>query len=141
MQQKNKRIIVDVNIWISYFIGKGIRARFDKILTDSRFILLNSQQLETELFEVAHRPKFKKLFDKRTLSEFEKLYPLIVENIIVSSVVHESPDDDDNYLLELAKDGNADFLITGDKSDLLQLKTFEGTKIMSFSDFCKKFNL
>ncbi len=109
MQPKSKRIIIDVNIWISYFIDKGIKTRFDKILNDSQFILLNSNVLETELFEVARRPKFKKLFDKQILAEFEHLYPLIVETVNVTSVVNVSPDPDDNYLLELAADGNADF--------------------------------
>ncbi len=141
MQPKSKRIIIDVNIWISYFIDKGIKTRFDKILNDSQFILLNSNVLETELFEVARRPKFKKLFDKQILAEFEHLYPLIVETVNVTSVVNVSPDPDDNYLLELAADGNADFLITGDKSDLLHLKFFENTQIISFSDFCSKFKI
>jgi len=37
-------------------------------------------------------------------------------------------------LLALAKDGNADYLITGDK-DLLTLKSFGKTKIVTLTDF------
>jgi len=43
-------------------------------------------------------------------------------------------DDKDNFLLALAKDSNADFLITGDK-DLLILKKFEDTSIVTIADY------
>jgi predicted nucleic acid-binding protein len=41
----------------------------------------------------------------------------------------------DNYLLAMASAGAADFLLTGDKRDLLGLKVFEGTKIVTVRDF------
>lgn len=43
-------------------------------------------------------------------------------------------DEKDNFLLALAKDSGADYLITGDK-DLLILKTIEKTKILTIVDF------
>jgi len=45
-------------------------------------------------------------------------------------------DPKDNFLLSLSVDGNADFILTGDK-DLLELTTFEGTKIVSITAFLK----
>jgi len=45
----------------------------------------------------------------------------------------------DNYLLSLAIDSNADFLITGD-NDLLILSRIENTKIIKYSDFEKIIN-
>ena len=50
-------------------------------------------------------------------------------------IVTASPDPHDNYLLAMAASGSADFLLTGDKRDLLALKLFEGTKIMTVRDF------
>jgi uncharacterized protein len=41
----------------------------------------------------------------------------------------------DNYLLSMAVAGSADFLVTGDKRDLLGLKLHEGSKIVSVRDF------
>jgi uncharacterized protein len=35
----------------------------------------------------------------------------------------------------MAASGSADFLVTGDKRDLLTLKLFEGTKIITVRDF------
>jgi len=40
----------------------------------------------------------------------------------------------DNFLLALARDGNADYLITGDK-DLRDMKVFEKTKIVTLNEF------
>jgi predicted nucleic acid-binding protein len=45
-----------------------------------------------------------------------------------------SSDPRDNYLLAMAIAGSADFLVTGDKRDLLVLKLYEGTKIITVRD-------
>jgi predicted nucleic acid-binding protein len=50
-------------------------------------------------------------------------------------VVTASPDPHDNYLLAMASLGAADFLVTGDRRDLLLLKLFAGTKIVTVRDF------
>jgi putative PIN family toxin of toxin-antitoxin system len=41
----------------------------------------------------------------------------------------------DNYLLSMCASSAADFLVTGDKRDLLGLKLFEGTRIITVRDF------
>ena len=43
----------------------------------------------------------------------------------------------DDFLLALAKDAHADFLITGDK-DLLSLGTFKQTEILNITEFEKR---
>lgn len=52
----------------------------------------------------------------------------------IESVVTVCRDVKDNYLLALAKDTNAHFLITGDE-DLLVLSKFGNTQIIRFKDF------
>jgi hypothetical protein len=54
--------------------------------------------------------------------------------IEIASTVEICRDEKDNFLLALAKDSKADFLITGDK-DLLVLNVFENTKILTFTEF------
>ncbi len=46
-----------------------------------------------------------------------------------------SPDPADNYLLAMAAAGGADFLITGDKRDLLALRIHAGAKIVTVREF------
>lgn len=50
-------------------------------------------------------------------------------------VVDVSTDPHDNYLLAIAAAGSADFLVTGDKRDLLRISVYEGTKIVTARDF------
>ena len=50
-----------------------------------------------------------------------------------------SADPDDNYLLAMASAGAADFLLTGDKRDLLTLGIYQGTKIVTVRDFLAMF--
>lgn len=52
----------------------------------------------------------------------------------VSSVVDICRDEKDNFLLALAKDSKADYLITGD-ADLLTIKKFEHTEILTYIEF------
>ena len=52
----------------------------------------------------------------------------------MTSAVDRCRDSKDNFLLALAEDGNADYLITGDR-DLLVLEKHLTTRIVSFSNF------
>jgi len=50
------------------------------------------------------------------------------------SIQTQCRDAKDNFLLELAVDGKADYLVTGD-NDLLILQTVQKTKIIRMNDF------
>ena len=49
--------------------------------------------------------------------------------------VSASPDPSDDYLLAMAISGRADYLVTGDKSDLLALERFKRTRIVTIRRF------
>lgn len=55
----------------------------------------------------------------------------------VKSEINECRDEKDNFLLALAIDSKADFLVTGDK-DLLELKKIKGTRIVTIIDLIKE---
>jgi predicted nucleic acid-binding protein len=67
----------------------------------------------------------------RLINEIRDLAVLLTELPVVTA----SPDPYDNYLLAMAASGSANFLVTGDKRDLLALRLFEGTKIITVRDF------
>lgn len=56
-------------------------------------------------------------------------------------IVDISPDPYDNYILSIASGGGADYLVTGDKRDLLHIKKYDGTVIVSVSDFLQRTRL
>lgn len=131
------RVIIDTNIWISFLIGKSITAPFNKLLSDKRFEILSDKALYDELQEVLLRPKFSKYISSSQAEYFFELFSVTTSKIVVCSEVSISDDADDNFLLALAKDGKAHFLITGDKQHLLKLKVFENTQIIKLADFIK----
>jgi predicted nucleic acid-binding protein len=53
------------------------------------------------------------------------------ERVELVSRIKLSPDPDDDVFLETAVDGHATMLVTGDKTDLLFLKTIESIPIVS----------
>ena len=55
--------------------------------------------------------------------------------ITPTTVVTDSPDPDDNYLLSLAIDAQAEYLITGNKIDLLALSPYRGIQIIRLQMF------
>jgi hypothetical protein len=57
-----------------------------------------------------------------------------VDFVQITSTVDICRDPNNNFLLALAKDGKADYLLTGD-NDLLELKRFGKTKIKTISTF------
>jgi len=133
MPKPNDRIIIDTNLWLHFLISKDY-SRLDKILTDKLITLLYSQELIDEFITVAQRPKLIKYFSKTDLQEILLGISRRAFFIDVISTVNVSRDPKDNFLLALAKDGKATHLITGDK-DLLVLKKFEKTRILTLSDY------
>lgn len=127
------RIIIDTNIWISYLISKRMKA-LDAFFERTDYVLLFSQSLLDELIEVTQRTKFKKYFNQDDIYKVLKMLELKSELINVSSQISICRDEKDNYLLSLAVDGKADFLITGD-DDLLIIRKINHTEIVSYKEF------
>lgn len=55
--------------------------------------------------------------------------------------VNLSPDPDDNPVLAMAEASRAQYLVTGDKKDLLALKTIGGTHIVTARQFAEAFGI
>ena len=87
-----------------------------------------------EFLEVARRPKFRRFFTAIDIEELFETIEEYAEFVKVQTQIKICRDSKDNFLLSLSVDGNADFLLTGDK-DLLELTKFGETIIMTISDF------
>lgn len=133
MQNKVSRIIIDTNLWISFLITKDF-AKLDDIIFSRKGILVFSQELLDEFLEVAKRPKFRRFFAASDIEEILETIDDYADFIKVETKIDACRDIKDNFLLPLSVDGNADFLLTGDK-DLLDLIKFGETNIMTISDF------
>ena len=133
MQNKVSRIIIDTNLWISFLITKDF-TKLDEIIFSRHGILVFSQQLLDEFLEVARRPKFRRFFSASDIEEILETIDEYADFVKVKTKIEVCRDPKDNFLLSLSIDGNADFLLTGDK-DLLDLIKFGETTIVTISAF------
>lgn len=127
------RVVIDTNVWISHIISGLLGLLFD-VIANPEITIIFSKSLESELFKVVARPKFSKIVSDRTVQELKNIINNFCEIIIVQSKVNICRDPKDNFILSLAKDAHADYLITGD-NDLLVLEKFDSTIIIKPSDF------
>jgi putative PIN family toxin of toxin-antitoxin system len=135
LPRKNK-IIIDTNLWISFILTSNY-SKLDQILLNKTISIIFSEELLEEFIDVAVRPKFRKYFSSEDLLSLLNQIEKNCEFVKVKSEVNNCRDAKDNFLLALAKDGNAKYLITGDK-DLIVLGKFEETEIISITDFLNK---
>ena len=136
MQTRHKTVIIDTNLWISYLISKNY-IWIDNLILNRNYRLIFSQELLDEFIEVAQRPKFSKYFSKQDLEKLIKLFDTYGDYYQVVSNINLCRDSKDNFLLSLAKDSKADYLLTGD-DDLLEIKKIGKTRILSATEFQNK---
>lgn len=130
---KSKRIILDTNIWISFLISKYF-PELGGLIKTGKMVLIFSNELIEEFIEVVNRPKFKHYFTTKDIEKLLKTFDQFAELIEVTSQLKLCRDEKDNFLLDLAVDGSADYLITGDK-DLLILERIKKTQILTYQEF------
>jgi putative PIN family toxin of toxin-antitoxin system len=133
---KKKRLVVDANIWVSSLLSQDFQVRTGVFFL-SENLLLTSKALFNDLDNALRKPYLTK---RIILADYEELITKLrtdAELVDVHSIVEVCRDPKDNFLLALAKDGNADYLITGD-ADLRVIKEFEKTKIVTLSEFMEQ---
>lgn len=137
MIQKGEKVILDTNILISFLIKKDFK-RLDEKIKKGRVRLIFSEESLEEFLTVAHREKFRKYFKQKDIIQLLDLFSNFGELVTVRSNVNICRDKKDNFLLALSKDSKADYLLTMD-NDLLILREFYGTKIITIMDYLKKY--
>jgi putative PIN family toxin of toxin-antitoxin system len=127
------KVVIDTNIWISYLIG-GFLQRIDEKILSKEIKAVVSDEMLKELSEVLSRPRFRNIFTAERIKELFSLLDSYAIVVSPSQKVSACRDEKDNFLLEVALEGEADYLITGDE-DLLVLNPFHNTKIVRPKDF------
>lgn len=135
------RVLLDTNVFVSaLLIATSTPARLVTLWRQGRFDLLTAALQLDELIRVTRYPKVRMRLQPalagRLINELRGL-AIVVKDL---PAVDVSPDPYDNYLLSIATRGQADYLVTGDKHDLLALKKYGGTSIVAVSAFLAKFD-
>ncbi len=124
MRSTVARAVLDTNVLVSALISPGGgSARLLLELRSGAFELILSPLLLAELREVLRRDKFRRYVSE---AEADAYVALIRSEGVVRadpgpSLEPISPDPDDEYLIDLARDAGADALVTGN-AHLLELR-------------------
>lgn len=128
-----KKVILDTNLWISFLISKRFE-ELDSMLEDGTIKLIFSKESIEEFLEVAMRPKFERYFTHDKIAVLLQTFDKFGQLVNVTKSIIECRDFKDNFLLSLAVESDADYLVTGD-IDLLIIKSIKNTKIINWNDF------
>lgn len=89
-----------------------------------------------ELKRVLLRPKFDRYLGREGRALFVAQLESVAEMVPMIQVVHECRDPKDDKFLEVALNGQADVIVTGD-ADLLRMHPWRGIAILSPGNFAK----
>ena len=131
------RIALDTNVLVSAIICNGKPRKLFRMGIDGKYEILTSKEILDELSEVIQRPKF-----KMTIEDIVRIVSALMETCenvrITSNFEVISNDPDDNIIINTVHDGNADYIVSGDK-DIKDLKNFKKIKIVSVDEMLKFF--
>jgi putative PIN family toxin of toxin-antitoxin system len=131
---RRHRFVFDVNILVSaYLFPDSLPGKALKFALDNECLLM-SLEVAAELTEVMRREKFDRYVGRERREEL--LAGTIRASVFVqtSASVSACRDSSDNKLLELAIDGGAAAIVSGD-ADLLALHPFQGISVLNPRDF------
>ena len=126
------QVVIDTNVWISGLIFGGTPAKVIDRFVDGSIVVITSEELLSELRRKINQ-KFPLFAPQLPLLEASVREKAIVV-ALGSRQVAASRDEDDNKFIETALNGDADYLISGDK-DLLVLGSFEHITILKPAEF------
>lgn len=123
-------IVIDTSVFISAVLFRGPTSRLVSLWQKGTISVLMSSAILKEYATALAYPKFKLTRTEiRGIIE-QELLPY-VSPVKVKSTLHViTQDPSDDKFLELAQEGKADYILSGDKH-LLDLKTFHGIKIIT----------
>lgn len=132
---KKEKIILDTNIWVSYFFNAKLHD-LAKIILNNDLKVQTSTSLINELQGVLSRKKISKRLNLplEIYMDFHREY---TTQVSITEVFSGCPDPKDDYLFDLALQSETKILVTGDKK-LLGFKT-ENISVISLTGFLERY--
>jgi len=134
MTKRGLFFVVDTNVILSALLSHKSVARVSLNRARKAGEILLSVDVIEELNDVLHRPAFDRYVDEEDRINFLMLLIKEGRMIEISERVQECRDPKDDKFLELAINGEADYILSGDK-DLLVLHPFREIPILSPREF------
>jgi putative PIN family toxin of toxin-antitoxin system len=132
-----KRFVVDTNILVSAALIRHSLPWQALTLMEQMGKILYSEATLQELQSVLNRKKFDKYLTPEDKQQFIFKFIEKAELVTITETITACRDPKDNQFLELAINGNANVLLTGDQ-DLLILHPFRNVSILTVTDFLNR---
>ncbi|MBI2356038.1 MAG: putative toxin-antitoxin system toxin component, PIN family [Candidatus Doudnabacteria bacterium] len=135
MAENPKKVVIDTNVLVSAIVYGGNPRKILSQLSAREISAVTSAILLAELTDVlAKKFNFNRddilLIERQIKRHFILVYPQKTVDVL--------PDNNpDNRVLEVASEGDCDYIITGDK-ELLRLKFWNSIEILTASEFYEK---
>jgi uncharacterized protein len=128
------RLVIDTNVFVSAVVLplSVPRRAVDKALDQD--IILLSEFTARELREVLSRTKFDRYINAAERELFLAQLGSVSEFVPIIQLVRECRDPKDDKFLEVALNGRAGVMITGD-ADLLKINPWREIPVLSVSDY------
>ncbi len=131
------KIVIDTNVWISYFISKRF-LEITQLIIDSDCQVFTCEELIDEIIDVISRKKFKNQVTF-PIDFYIQLHKKLTTYQKIQIQFTGSPDLKDDFLYDLAIQTNSKILVTDDKK-LLAFKNIyaEAISLASFKMINRK---
>jgi uncharacterized protein len=130
------RVVIDSNVLVSFFLRRGSTPwRVVRDVMECGQLLVSDDTL-AELEEVLRRSKFDRYVSRALREQFLTILPTFATHVAVVERIEACRDPRDDKFLETAVNGQADFLVTGDRA-LLAMRTFRSVAIVSPSGYLR----
>ena len=138
-----KRVTLDTNILISGTFWTGDSFRILDLIDKKEIICILSRDIINEYDRIIASKEIIEKIENQALISSKAVQRVISDSDMIEpkirlNIIKEDPSD--NMILECAKEGNADFIITND-NHILKQKEFEVIKIITPSEFLKQTGL
>ena len=126
------RVVLDTNILISALIRPKSEARqMYEAAKSGRIALVTCDAQFEEFRRVTRYPKVQRYISPAEAGTMLNEIRELALYFVVNEKLDVSPDPADNYLFALAQSSEANYLVTGDKDDVLAIGKHGKTKIVS----------
>lgn len=130
------RLVVDTNVFVSAILKVNSLPFHVVTWIDHHGGLLKSSETERQLIDVLARPHIAAVTDPSFRADLTKLLAR-AELITITERIAACRDPTDDKFLELAVNGRANLIVTGD-ADLRALNPFRGIPIITPADFVRE---
>ena len=129
------RVVLDTNVLVSAALKQKPIPGMAALVVERRGGLLKSHVTEQQLFEVLARPYFDSLIDPDARGWLNEMIAA-AELVTITERIAACRDPTDDKFLELAVNGHADLIVSGD-GDLLALNPFRQIRSSRRPPSCK----